>query len=163
MPDDMFLDLKGIQGESKDQTYSGKIDITGYSWGVSNVGSGAYGGGSGVGKVNVHDVSISKRVDKASAYLLGLCAQGKHIDTGTITVRKAGGDNPLEYLKYEMNEVFITSVQQSDSAGADIAQESISLNFAKIKMTYKMQSAEGADDATPEVTLDVKQNAFTVG
>jgi type VI secretion system secreted protein Hcp len=163
MPDDMFLDLKGVNGESQDQTYQGKIDIYGFSWGVSNAGSGGYGGGSGVGKVAVHDVSISKKVDKASAYLLGLCAQGKHIDTGTITIRKAGGDNPLEYIKYEMNEVFITSVQQSDSAGGDVAQESIGLNFAEIKFSYQVQSAEGGDAAPDAVTINVKENAFTIG
>jgi type VI secretion system secreted protein Hcp len=163
MPDDMFLDLKGIEGESKDQTFSKIMDITGFSWGVSNAGSGGYGGGSGVGKVSVGDVSVMKRVDKASAYLIGLCAQGKHIDSGTIHVRKAGGDNPLEYLTYTMNEVFITSVQQSDASGADVAQESISLNFSKIQVSYKVQSSEGADDATSDVTLDIKQNAFTIG
>ena len=88
-----------------------------------NIGSGGYGGGSGVGKVNVNDVSIMKKVDKASADLIRFCAQGKHIDSGKIHVRKAGGDSPLEYLTYEMNEVFVTSVQQSDSSGADVAQE----------------------------------------
>jgi len=161
MPDDMFLELDNVAGESKDQKFNGKIDIHGFSWGVSNIGSGGYGGGSGVGKVNVADVSIMKRVDKASADLIRFCAQGKHIDSGKIHVRKAGGDNPLEYLTYEMNEVFVTSVQQSDSSGADVAQESISLNFSKIKVTYNLQSAEGANEAAPDVTLDVKKNSFT--
>ncbi len=161
MPDDMFLELENVAGESKDQKFSGKIDIYGFSWGVSNMGSGGYGGGSGVGKVNVNDVSIMKKVDKASADLIRFCAQGKHIDSGKIHVRKAGGDSPLEYLTYEMNEVFVTSVQQSDSAGADVAQELISLNFSKIKVTYNLQSAEGANEAAPDVTLDVKKNSFT--
>ena len=50
MPDDMFLELENVAGESKDQKFSGKIDIYGFSWGVSNIGSGGYGGGSGVGQ-----------------------------------------------------------------------------------------------------------------
>ena len=114
-----------------------------------------------MGKVNVNDVSIMKKVDKASADLIRFCAQGKHIDSGKIHVRKAGGDSPLEYLTYEMNEVFVTSVQQSNSSGADVAQELISLNFSKIKVTYNLQSAEGANEAAPDVTLDVKKNSFT--
>ena len=40
MPDDMFLELENVAGESKDQKFSGKIDIYGFSWGVSNIGSG---------------------------------------------------------------------------------------------------------------------------
>ena len=57
-----------------------------------------------------------------------------------------------------MDEVFITNVQTSDSAGGGIANEFISLNFSKIKMTYKMQADTGGDEASPEVTIDVKQN-----
>jgi len=158
MADDMFLELDSIDGESKDSQFQGKIDIYGFGFGLSNMGSGGYGGGSGVGKANINDISVHKKVDKASADLIKTCYNGKHIATGKIHIRKSGGDSPLEYLTYELTEVFVTSVNQSDSAGADVAQESITLNFSKIKMTYKMQSAEGGDEATPEVEIDVKQN-----
>jgi type VI secretion system secreted protein Hcp len=163
MPIDMFLELTGIEGESQDHQYPKQIDILGYGWGVSNAGSAGYGGGAGVGKVNVGDISISKRLDKASNFLIGLCAQGKHIDTGTIHVRKAGGDNPLEYLTITMNEVFITQVHESGASGGDDIQESLTLTFAKVQSSYKVQSAEGADDASSDVTLDVKQNTYTIG
>ena len=89
------------------------------------------------------------------------CYQGKHIKKGTVTFRKAGGDAPVEYLKYDMDEVFISSVQTSDSAGGGIANESISLNFSKIKMVYNMQADTGGNEASPEVTIDVKQNVVT--
>ena len=40
MADDMFLELENVAGESKDRKFSGKIDIYGFSRGVSNMGSG---------------------------------------------------------------------------------------------------------------------------
>ena len=108
------------------------------------MGSGRYGGGSGVGKVNVNDVSIMKKVDKASADLFLASAPGNtYRQREAIRVRKAGGDSPLEYLTYEMNEVFVSSVNKATRSGGDgIAQESISLNFSKIKVTYTPQRAQ---------------------
>jgi type VI secretion system secreted protein Hcp len=158
---DMFLKLDGVDGESKDKDHKGWIDIYSFSVGVSNAGAGHFGGGSGAGKASISDISISKQVDKSSATLYKFCYQGKHINKGTVVFRKAAGETPLEYLKYEMNEVFITSVQTSDSAGGGIANESISLNFSKIKKTYKMQSDTGGDEASPEVTINVKENTVS--
>jgi type VI secretion system secreted protein Hcp len=155
---DMFLELDGVQGESQDKQFKNKIDIYSFSIGASNAGHGHYGGGSGAGKAQITDMSIGKLVDKSSATLWKFCYQGKHIATGTVHIRKAAGENPLEYLKYEMDEVFISSVNTSDSAGGGIANESISLNFSKIKMTYQMQSDTGGDEASPEVTINVKEN-----
>ncbi|SRR5208282_3376584 len=161
MASDMFLDLDGIEGESKDKDFKDKIDIFSFSVNLNNAGAGHYGGGSGAGKANISDFTIGKLVDKSSATLYKFCYQGKHIATGTIHIRKAGGDSPVEYLKYEMSEVFISNVSTSDSAGGGIANETISLNFSKVKMTYKMQADTGGDAASPDVTIDVKQNQVT--
>jgi len=158
---DMFLELDGVTGESQDSEYKNKIDIYSFSLGASNAGAGHYGGGSGAGKAQITDMSIGKLVDKSSATLWKFCYQGKHIANGTVHIRKAAGDKPLEYLKYEMDEVFISSVSTNDSAGGGIANESIALNFSKIKMTYAMQSDTGGDEASPEVTINVKENTVS--
>jgi type VI secretion system secreted protein Hcp len=161
MAQDIFLKLEGVEGESQDSKHKGWIDIHSFSLGLSNMGAGHAGGGSGAGKAEISDMSVSKQVDKSSAALYKFCFQGKHISKGSLVFRKAGGDNPIEYLKYDMNEVFITSVQTSDSAGGGIANESLSLNFSKIKMTYKMQADTGAEAASPDVEIDVKQHKIT--
>lgn len=158
MAHDMFLELEGVQGELKDKEFKDKIDIHSFNIALNNAGAGHYGGGSGAGKASISDFSIGKLVDKSSATLYKFCYQGKHISKGTLHVRKAGGDSPVEYLKYEMNEVFVTNVSTSDSAGGGIAQELITLNFSKVKMTYKMQADTGGDAASPEVTINVKEN-----
>lgn len=158
---DMFLKLDGVTGESKDKSHEGWIDIFSFSVSLTNQGAGHYGGGSGAGKAQISDISISKQVDKSSATLYKFLWQGKHIKTGNLVMRKAAGDAALEYLKYDMEEVLITNVATSESAGGGIASESISLNFSKVKMTYDMQSATGGDEAKPEVTINVKTNEVT--
>jgi type VI secretion system secreted protein Hcp len=146
---DMFLDIKGVKGESRDKVHKEKMDILAWSWGASNSGTAHVGGGAGAGKVNVQDISVTKYVDKASPSLLLYCCNGKHIDDATLIVRKAG-ENPLEYIIIKMTEVMITSVSTGGSGGEDRLTENISLNFAKVEFKYTPQDAAGkAGDPIP--------------
>ncbi len=69
MPVDMFLKLKGIDGESIDAKHKGEIDVLAWSWGLSEEPP-QTGGGGGVGKVKPQDLSVHKLVDIASPLLL---------------------------------------------------------------------------------------------
>jgi len=154
---DMFLKLDGIKGEAQDSKHKDEIDIYSWSWGVSNSGSMAVGGGGGAGKVSVHDISITKQTDKASAALFLHCASGKHIPSALITVRKAG-DKPLEYFKMTLNDCIVTSVQTAGSHGGDLLTENLSLSFAKFKIEYQQQKADGSGVPAGETGWDVKAN-----
>ena len=160
MAGDMFLMLDGIKGESADDKHKGEIDIESFSWGLSQSGSGHRGSGSGTGKVDISDISIMKRVDKASPTLMLACANGKHIVKGKLTVRKAG-ENPLDYLTIDLDSILVSSYQLSGSDGGGTPTESVSLNFSKIKMSYYVQNATG--DGTTEIpkTWDIKANKAT--
>lgn len=158
---DMFLKIDGITGESEDKTHKDEIQVLSFSFGVSNAGSGAIGSGSGSGKGSVSDVSIMKYVDKATPALHKYCFSGKTVGDAKLTVRKAGGDAPVEYLVYKMSEVFVSSVQNSGSDGGGIATESVSLNFAKIEVTYTVQNADGTAGASSPTTLNIKENSVS--
>src|ERR1700721_2945985 len=107
---DMILELEGIVGESKVENFDKQIDVSSFSWGASNSGSAHTGGGaSGGGKGNIHDMSFTKTVDNSSPTLFKLCYQGKHIKTGKLHVRKAAGEEKLEYQLFEMEEVYVTT------------------------------------------------------
>ena len=144
---DIYLKIDGIDGEAQDKDHQSEIEVLSFSMGVSNLGSGDVGTGSGSSRASLSDLSVMKRVDKASPGLFVNCCTGKHFDTATLSVRKAGGDAPVEYLKYDLSEVYISAVQESGSDGGGIATESVSLNFSKIELTYTPQTAEGAPDA----------------
>ena len=156
---DCFLKLDGIAGESKDQNHQGEIDVLIFSWGTTQTGAGAYGGGSGSGKVSVSDFSFVHRFDSASPLLFQNCCTGDHIDTATLTLRKAGGPSALEYLVYTFSDVLISSVQPGgSSAGDDVPLESVSLNFAKLSIDYKPQQDDGTAGGTVHGGWDLKQN-----
>jgi type VI secretion system secreted protein Hcp len=155
---DMFLKLEGIAGESKDSKHKGEIDILAWSWGASQSGSTHSGSGGGAGKVNVQDISFTKYVDKSSPSLFLTCANGKHIPTATLVVRKAG-ENPLEYIKMELSEIIVSSYQTGGSGGEDRLTENVTLNFAKLKLSYVPQNDKGGGESPVVTGWDIPANA----
>lgn len=155
---DMFMKLGDIKGEAKDKVHKEEIDVLSWSWGMSNSGSAHVGGGMGAGKSNVQDVSFTKYIDKSSPDLMLACCNGKHIGEAKLTVRKAG-ETPLEYLIITMTDLLITSVSTGGSGGEDRLTESVSLNFAKVKVEYTEQTPKGTEAAKPKMTWNIEQNA----
>jgi type VI secretion system secreted protein Hcp len=139
---DMTIKIDGIKGESKLDKHKEEIDVTSWSWGMSQTGTMHSGGGGGAGKVSIHDLSITKMVDKSSPELMLACSNGKHIKDAVLTVRKAG-ESPLEYITVTMQDVLVSSVSSGGSAGQDLVSENVGLNFAKVKVEYQEQDEKG--------------------
>jgi type VI secretion system secreted protein Hcp len=154
---DMFLELDGTKGESKDDKKKESIDVLAWSWGCSQSGTFHTGGGGGSGKANFQDISVTKYIDKSSPNLMLYCANGKHLANGTLTVRKAGED-PLEYVIIKMTDVMVTSVSTGGSGGEDRLTENVTLNFAKIDFEYVMQDEKGKKGAAIPFKWDIEAN-----
>lgn len=154
---DMFLKLDGIKGESLDSKHKDEIHVLAWSWGASQSGTTHVGTGSGAGKVNVQDISVTKYVDKASVPLLQHCATGKHIPKGLLVIRKAG-EKPLEYLKIDIKDIIVTHVSTGGSGGEDQLTENVSLNFGEFKLTYTPQNADGSGGAASEFGYSMQKN-----
>jgi type VI secretion system secreted protein Hcp len=155
---DMFLEIEGVEGESVDSSKEGAIDILAWSWGASQSGSFHQGTGGGAGKVNVQDMSITKWIDKSSTDLLLHVCNGKHYDKATLTVRKAGGDAPIEYLTIEMTKVMITSMSTGGSGGEDRLTENVTLHFAEFSVSYKTQAESGGEEGSFDTGWDIAKN-----
>jgi type VI secretion system secreted protein Hcp len=154
---DMFLKIEGVDGESKDkQGHTGEIDVLSFSWGETNTADSAIGGGGGRGKVDVHDMQITKIVDKSSPVLFVSCANGKHFKQAKLTVRKAG-EKPLEFKTIVMTDVLISSWHVGGAQGGDMTEQ-ISLNFASVEVTYVEQDEKGGKKGEAKQKWDVKGN-----
>jgi len=142
---DAFLKLDTITGESKDKVHKQEMEIFSFSFGTSNsttIGSGTQGAGGG--KATFSSFSFMKKTDSASPVLFQSCASGAHLKDGHLTLRKSGGDNPVEYLKWKFTEVFIESIQWSGSTGGDDApSESVSFVFGEQTIDYQPQGVDG--------------------
>lgn len=154
---DMFLKIEGISGESQDAKHKKEIDVLAWSWGASQSGTTHIGGGSGAGKANFQDISVTKWVDSASHKLLGSVAKGTHIKEATLTVRKAG-EKPLEYIKLIMKNCLISSVSTGGSGGEDRLTENISINFGEFEFDYTPQKPDGSGDSVLPFKFSIAAN-----
>ncbi|MDB6037384.1 MAG: hypothetical protein JWM99_1225 [Verrucomicrobiales bacterium] len=138
---DMFLKIAGIPGESTDADHKDWIQISSFSFGLSNPGSAGVGRGAAVGRPTHQDLSFIHFTDKASPLLMSACSKGKHIPEATIAVRKAGG-NQQDYLQYKLTDVLISSYQTGGSNGGDRPGEEVALNFIKFEMQFVSDSGD---------------------
>jgi type VI protein secretion system component Hcp len=148
---DMYLKIKGIDGESED----GAIAVAGLAWntqadvgrfaeytpaGIAVSDSGAGGpktaarmdvrGSSMAGRRSHLPMTIVKQVDKASPKLMEACANGTHLDV-EVWSRDDGGQ---AQLRYTLKDAIITSYslsRPSDPAAAPT--ESVSFSFTRIE------------------------------
>src|SRR4051812_34334742 len=86
---DYYLKLDGVDGESTSAQHPGEIEIQSFSWGMNQT-AGHTGGGAGAGKVTVHDMTVTKLIDSTTEPLMLGALQGRHFNSATISVRKAG-------------------------------------------------------------------------
>jgi type VI secretion system secreted protein Hcp len=158
MAADIFAKIGDIKGESVDAKHKDEIEVLSFSWGLTNAGSAAPGGGGGAGKATFQDLSIVHRIDKASPALMLACATGKHLPDATITHRKAG-KGQHEYLIVKMNDIIITGVTHGGASGQpDTGSETVSLAFAKVHLEYRPQRPDGSPDTGVHFKYDLKNN-----
>lgn len=156
MASDMFIKIGDIKGESQDDAHKDEIDVLGWAWGMSNPGS-AVKPGSSSAPPSFQDFSFVHHVDLASPSLMLACCDGKHYPEARLTVRSSG-EKPLEYLKITMNDLIITSVSSGGSGGEERPSETVTLNFAKVKVEYQQQDRDGSPGAKNDMGWDLRAN-----
>lgn len=153
---DAFLKLEGIKGESTDSKHKDEIDIESFSWGAQQA-VGHTGGGKSAGKASISSFSFMKKTDKSSAVLFQGCCTGQHFKDALVTVRRAGGKDPVEYLKYKFSDVMVESVQWSGAAGGEeTPSESVTLAFNKVEVTYTPMDATGKPGSPVVTSYDIR-------
>jgi type VI secretion system secreted protein Hcp len=156
---DYLLEIDGIKGESTDAKLAGTIEIESFSWGATNTGAHSSGTGGGAGKVAYQDMHFTTAVNKASPALMLACAKGQHIKKAVLHVRKQAGSEQAEYYTILMEDLLISSYQSGGhGSGSSIPTDQFSLNFTKIKFSYKPQKPDGGLDSAVEGGWDVKKN-----
>ena len=154
---DSFLKLGTLKGESVVKGFEDQMQILAWGWGMTQTGTTHSASGGGAGKVDVHDLQITKHIDAASPTLALSCAKGTHYYSAVLTMRKAGG-TALEYVTLTLTDVIVSSYSVSESGG-DQMQDTVALNFAKFKYSYQPQDNKGAKKGGAiDATYDIAKN-----
>lgn len=153
----IFAKVGTIKGESTDSKHKEEIDVLSWTWGVTQSGTMAHGGGGGAGKATFQDLTFTHHVDKATPLLLKACATGEHIPETTISVRKAG-KGQQDYLVIKLTDVLVSSVAMSVAVDEPTTAESVSLQAGKVDLEYKAQKADGSLEPGLHFKYDIKAN-----
>lgn len=152
---DYFLKLDGIEGESVDKSHKGWIEISSFSWGLSQESAGGHGGGGGTGKVSVQDFHFVANTGIQSPPLLVATGTGQHFKKAVLSVREAALKS--EHIKIELADVLVSSYQIGGNEGSEPIDQ-FSLNFAKIEMAVRAQTVDGGQGAVVTGGWDVAAN-----
>jgi type VI secretion system secreted protein Hcp len=152
---DFFLKIDGIPGESTDARHWDEIDVTSWSWGLSNTGSTLPGGG-GAAKVVFQDFRWSQGVDKSVVPMFVDLATGKHLRSVRLDVVRDDGASVNSFFELSFAEVILTQLQLG---GAGTAQSATAaLDFGRVTMRYRPQRADGSYLGWIEGGFDVEAN-----
>lgn len=142
----MFLKIDGarqgaIKGEAQDTGHKDEIDVLGWTWGME----GNLIHGQATAKTSVRELKITKKVDKATTGLMSALRSNEVIKKAILTVRKAGGKDPVEYYTITIEKGRVTSlIQQSgEEDGSAMINEELSIAFSKVAVEYKPQGDDG--------------------
>lgn len=148
---DILLKIEGartgqIKGESVAPDFVDAIDIREWSWGMA--GPTALGSTAATGRVIVHELRLTKTVDRASTALMSVMRNNEQVKKAVLTVRKSSGGKPVDYLVVTIERGRVTSFDVA-TAAPDSPEliERLSIAFEKIDVAYKAQDAKGAQTA----------------
>jgi type VI secretion system secreted protein Hcp len=157
---DIYLKINGCDGDVSDDKYQKHVSVQSLSTGMSNpssvsvgVQTGSAGGG---GKVIMQDIHFTKFTDRSSPTLWQKCALGDHFKDMEFKYVISRGDSSDVFKTIKLTDVLVTSYQHAGSGGSDLPMESLSLNFAKIEISYKPRKADGGFEDALKAGYDLK-------
>ncbi len=141
MPGDRhFLQIEGIKGESEEAGHKDWMEVDSMEFGVTNRGP----GGEGLGIPSFTDVTMVRRLDRASVKLAFHCAAGtifSDVEFHATMVIK--GKNEIVYvLKLKSAAIKSYNILMPENAAAS---ERIQLGFKDIEASYTVRDPRTGD------------------
>ena len=151
LADIVQVQIDGIDGGSmKVRETKGAIDVLAWSWGTSLPSSSYVGAGASrtSGTPASQALTFVHNIDKATPQILRKLFEGRPIPRARLLVMRPA-PTPAPYLIIEMEDVIIGSIETAGGDTQDQATETVSLGFAKVKLTYYTIDAK-TGDSRPE-------------
>jgi type VI secretion system secreted protein Hcp len=111
------------------------INVLSFSWGVTNIGA-----------AKLHELSVTKLIDKASPNLMLACATGRHIPLVTVVLDRPDAPEGTPFMQYRLGGVRVTGVSHSRS-GSGRPLETVSFQYAAIDQTYTSADGETVESS----------------
>ena len=156
-PFKMYLKIDGIPGSSTSVHHQNEIDVFSYSTGLSSCPVSS-GNGSNVCKAFISELNMMIKMEKALIPLKMAVLQGQVIAFADL-VLESGSATPFTFFRMRMEQVTVTSTQESGSEGGDNRPTvSLSLGFGKVAWEYIEQKPDGSAGFKNSGGWDIKAN-----
>lgn len=159
---DMFLKIDGIKqgpikGEANDLKHRDEIDVISWSWGMNNPGDAFTQVNS---RTSFDQLRIVKLINRSTPALMSALRHNEMIKQAVLSVRKAGGANPLDYFLITIEKARVTNHQVSGGEGSDssILSEEICFSFQKVRVEYVLQGKIGGGSGTSTFETAINPN-----
>jgi type VI protein secretion system component Hcp len=143
-----FLQIRGIQGKSRQEGYRDSLDVTTWKIGADiPTDADSSKGSLTTGQGRVTALTCTILCDTSVCRQFASCLGGRHFTDAHLIVTKdvnkaAGATRPVEFLYLDMENVIISS----GGLMGDVGKEpflAISLRFARYKMYYVLYDEKG--------------------
>jgi type VI secretion system secreted protein Hcp len=144
-----FLRIEGITGDSVIQGHEGAIEVSSWSWSISNKHGLATG--AGAEHAVLHDLVVTAPLGSASLQLIQTCALGRQPASASLTGVRLGAQ-PFTFLRYDLMRVSIESVSQAaaEEGGVD---DQVVLQFRGLKATFTKQNPDGSSGTPIQIEV----------
>lgn len=151
---DIFLKVDGIPGESTDDKHKGEIDIEAFTFNAKRAASGA-------GRAKFAPFRFVKVYDASSPKLFQAAASGRHIRSATLTFRRSGDAEGVEFLTYKLSDIVVSAYQQGganiDQRALGSLEDEVGLSPAKVQVTERTTTATGQADPVATASWDLRR------
>jgi len=146
---DIFLKLDGIGGESTDDDHKGEIDVESFTFDAKRTN----------GKVKFSPLRVLKVVDASSPKLMQAAASGRHIHNGTLSFRRSGDPNGVEFLTYKLSDIVVSSYEEGganpDKRTLGPLEDEVGLSPSKVQVTEKVVDSSGKTSSVVSTSFDM--------
>ena len=152
----IYMKYGSLDGAVTTEGFKNWMELSSFQWGVGrSLGTGARGSLSREhSEPTISEITITKVTDKSSPKIFLEAVAGK-LDTKVTIKFTTTVKNQIEtFLTYEMENTGPS--HYSLGSGGDMPTETVSLNFTKIKMTFKPMEA-GLSGQSDTVGYDLEQ------
>jgi type VI secretion system secreted protein Hcp len=158
MPD-IILEADGISGDlSVDGYVQNMFLCNSFSFSASQPIDYTLNNHRTTGTINLSNISLTRFVDISSVQLMAKMFQGHTWPITKLHFLKAGdeaGRAKTEFLTIEMTNTIISDIAYTGSGNGEQMDEVITLNFTKIKFTYKAQDEKSSLAGSVTATWDL--------
>ena len=141
---DVYLQIEGIKGESRDAGHPDWMECVTVDLGVHQPKSAATSSsGHTVGRCHHDTVVIGRLSDIATPILLQTCAMGKTVPRARIEFMRADGQGKaVKYFEIELENVLVAEIAPDVREGQPLS-EHLALAYSKITWRYTQQKIGG--------------------